>query len=192
VIIPGTKNTIADLRWLLQRGFRKVLEDTLERDGWVLGICGGFQMLGRKVSDPYETEEGGVETGLGFLPVETELEKHKITVQSKGRSFLGEDVTGYEIHMGRTRQSTPLDPFILKEDGSRDGVLCGHVAATYFHGLFENAHFTRKFLTRIAESRRLQWRPGVVQYSKDQEYDRLATVVREHLDMERIEEIIRG
>jgi len=186
IVIPGTKNTIADLRWLLGRGFKKLLLETLERGGWVLGVCGGYQMLGRIVSDPFGAEEGGKQAGLDFLPVETELELNKVTVQSKGRSFLGPDVSGYEIHMGRTAHLKSVEPFLTKEDGSNDGAVSGHVTGTYFHGLFENAGFTAKFLTMVAERRRLDWRPGTIRYSKDDEYDRLAAIAREHLDVERI------
>ena len=186
VIIPGTKNTIADLRWLIDRGFKKLLVDVLERGGWVLGICGGYQMLGQKVSDPNAAEEGGVQAGLDFLPVETELDVNKVTVQSRGRTFLGPAVTGYEIHMGITDHLKSINPFLMKEDGQRDGAVSGRLAGTYFHGLFENADFTQKFLTVVAESRRIEWRPGPVRYSKEGEYDRLAAVAREHLDIERI------
>jgi adenosylcobyric acid synthase len=189
LIIPGSKNTIGDLRWLIQRGFGKVVLDTLERGGWVLGICGGYQMLGRRVADPHGTEIGGAEAGLDLLPVETELEMNKVTVQSRGISFLGEAVAGYEIHMGRTSHLKPAAPFLIKEDGTKDGVVAGRVAGTYFHGIFDNAEFTMKFLTNVAESRQLEWRPGASRRSKDQEYDRLAAVVKEHLDMDRIYEI---
>jgi adenosylcobyric acid synthase len=186
VIIPGTKNTIADLRWLIDRGFKKLLLDVLERGGWVLGICGGYQMLGQKVSDPNRAEEGGFQSGLDFLPVETELDIKKVTVQSRGLSFLGPAVAGYEIHMGKTDHLKSINPFLMKEDGQKDGAVLGRVAGTYFHGLFENADFTEKFLTVVAESRRIEWRPGPVRYSKEGEYDRLAAVAREHLDIERI------
>jgi adenosylcobyric acid synthase len=186
VIIPGTKNTIADLRWLIDRGFKKLLLDVLERGGWVLGICGGYQMLGQTVSDPNGAEEGGVQAGLDFLPVETELDINKVTVQSRGRTFLGPAVTGYEIHMGITDHLKSINPFLVKEDGQKDGAVLGRLAGTYFHGLFENADFTEKFLTVVAESRRIEWRPGPLRYSKEAEYDRLAAVAREHLDIERI------
>ena len=123
VIVPGTKNTIADLRSLVDRGFKKLLLDTLECGGWVLGICGGYQMLGRKVSDPFGAEEGGVEDGLDFLPVETRMETNKVTVQSTGRSFLGPIVAGYEIHMGRTYHLRSIDPFLTRENGQTDGAV---------------------------------------------------------------------
>jgi len=191
LIIPGTKNTIADLRWLVARGFAKLLLQTLERGGCILGICGGYQMLGRRVSDPYGVEEGGTSAGLDLLPVETQLEAEKVTVQSKGRSFLGPSVMGYEIHMGRTESARAVDPFIIKEDGTADGAVSGRVAGTYFHGLFENHEFTTKFLTMVAESRRLEWRPAAVGYSKEHEYNRLADVAREYLNLERIYEFIK-
>src|SRR5262249_34663277 len=131
VIIPGTKNTIADLRWLLDSGFKSLLAETLERGGWGLGVCGGYQMLGRAVSDPHGTEESGSQSGLGLLPVETELDVRKVTVQSKGCSFLGAAVDGYEIHMGRTTCLKAVDPFVTKIDGSHDGAVSGRVAGTY-------------------------------------------------------------
>ena len=191
IIVPGTKNTIADLRWLVGHGLQKLLLETLERGGWVLGICGGYQMLGQRVSDPFGTEEGGAEAGLGLLPVHTQLEPNKITVQSKGRSFLGTSVAGYEIHMGRTDHVRPMDPFIVKDDGATDGAISGRVAGTYFHGLFENQEFTTKFLSMVAESRRSDWRPGAAACSKEDEYNRLAATVREYLDLERIYDFIQ-
>lgn len=190
LIIPGSKNTIADLQWLIQHGFKQLLLDTLEHGGWVLGICGGYQMLGRRVSDPHGTEEGGVEAGLNLLPVETELERNKVTVQSKGCSFLGPNVAGYEIHMGRTDYLEDIVPFIVKDDGTKDGAVVGRVGGTYFHGLFDSADFTVAFLTTVAESGKLDWRPVASRRSKDEEYDRLAAVVREHLNMNRIYELI--
>jgi adenosylcobyric acid synthase len=190
LVIPGSKNTISDLRWLIERGFKQLALDTLKNGGWVLGICGGYQMLGRRVADPHGTEEGGAGAGLDLLPVETELERHKVTVQSKGLSFLGPSIAGYEIHMGRTDYRNEAVPFIIRDDGTKDGAVVDRVAGTYFHGLFDSPDFTGAFLTTVAESRKLAWRPVVSRRSKDQEYDRLAAVVREHLDIERIFKLI--
>ena len=189
-IIPGTKNTIGDLHWLIAHGFKQLLTDTMERGGWLLGICGGYQMLGRSVTDQQGVEEGGFVEALDFLPVQTELKLDKITTQSGGRSFLGTAVTGYEIHMGRTEYRGPVQAFITKNDGASDGAVSGRVCGTYFHGLFENADFTTKFLTAVAQDRKLEWRPAAIHYSKDGEYDRLADIFRQHLDMERIYGII--
>jgi adenosylcobyric acid synthase len=190
LILPGTKNTIGDLRWLLQRGFDKYILETLERRGWVLGICGGYQMLGRKISDPFGVEEGGSQNGLGLLPVETTLSREKVTVRSQGRGFLGTPVTGYEIHMGHTVPLEPVTALITKDDGTSDGILSGRVAATYFHGLFDNPEFTRAFLTHIAKERGLAWRPSESGQGKEDEYDRLAAAFREHVDVRRIYELI--
>jgi adenosylcobyric acid synthase len=190
LVIPGTKNTIGDLRWLLERGFRKLVLDTLERRGWVLGICGGYQMLGQRVSDPFGVEEGGSVDGLGLLPVETSLGREKTTVRSQGRSCFGPHVTGYEIHMGQTVSPEAVTPLITKDDGSADGVLANRIAATYFHGLFDNDKFAMEFLARVAESRGLEWRPEAPLRNKEQEYDRLAAAVREHLDVRRICELM--
>ena len=191
LIIPGTKNTISDLQWLYERGFKPLLFQTLERGGWVLGICGGYQMLGRKISDPFGVEEGGCLEGLRLLPAETELGREKVTVQSQGCSFLGTSVSGYEIHMGRTEPVEPVDPFIRKQDGTADGIVCGRIAGTYFHGLFDNPEFTQEFLSLVAKSRRLTWRPPNFRYSKDEQYDRLAAAAIDHLDIDRIYELLQ-
>lgn len=191
VVIPGTKNTISDLRWLVDRGFKKLLFDTLERGGWVLGICGGYQMLGRSISDPFTVETGGKADGLDFLPIETEMATNKITVQSRGCSFLGVNVKGYEIHMGRSDYLKALDPFIRKDDNTADGAVVGRVAGTYFHGLFENEDFSQKFLSVVAEDRKLTWRPTYPHApTKEDGYDRLAAIARKHLDIERIYELL--
>jgi adenosylcobyric acid synthase len=191
VIIPGTKNTVGDLRWLLERGFQKLLTGTVERGGWVLGICGGYQMLGGRVADPLGVEEGGAVDGLNLLPVETELGAAKTTLQSRGQSFLGSHVTGYEIHMGRTVHTKQLAPFLTKDDGTEDGAVSARIAGTYFHGLFDNPEFTGRFLSMVAESRKLNWQAEAARFSKEDEYDRLASTTREHLDVQRIYELLR-
>ena len=190
LIIPGTKNTIAHLRWLQEQGFKPMLLDILDRGGWIVGVCGGYQMLGRTVSDPLDAEEGEMQKGLDLLPVETELDVHKVTVQSKGRSFLGPEIDGYEMHLGRTTCLRPVDCFVTKADGKSDGAVVGRVGGTYFHGLFDNAEFTSAFLTQVAESRRSDWRPGPSGYSKEREYNRLAATVGEHLNTDRIWELV--
>jgi adenosylcobyric acid synthase len=191
LIIPGTKNTIRDLHWLRKQGFRDLIFATLERRGWVVGICGGYQMLGRKITDPFNVEEGGTVDGLDLLPAETRLCPEKVTVQSKGRCFLGMPVTGYEIHVGQTEVLEALEPFIKKDDGSCDGIVSDRIAGTYFHGVFDNPAFTRELLSRVGVSRGLDWRPAEMNYSKDGEYDRLAAKVREHIDVRRIYELLQ-
>jgi adenosylcobyric acid synthase len=190
VIIPGTKNTMSDLKWLIGRGFREFLLETVERHGWVLGICGGYQMLGRTISDPFGVESGGTMDGLNLLPVETEMAKDKVTVQSRGRSFLGPNVEGYEIHMGRTTYLGNIEPFITKDDGATDGAMIGRIAGTYFHGLFDNPEFTEQLLSVVTRDRKLIWRPERTDFNKDDEYDRLAAVACKCLDIKRVYEVL--
>ncbi len=184
LIIPGSKNTIRDLEWVRERGFEPWVRDALRSGSFVMGICGGFQMLGREVSDPSGVEEGGSIEGLGLLDVDTELAEEKTTTRSEGRSFLGPTIRGYEIHMGRSTPRSESRPFAVKADGSRDGVVCDGVCGTYFHGIVENTEFTSEFLSMVSARLGMSWRPAVVGHSKDATYDRLATVATGHLDAE--------
>jgi adenosylcobyric acid synthase len=114
VILPGTKNTMADLRWLKESGMAAAIDDLRRQGCPVFGICGGYQMLGRAISDPYRTEEGGSARGLGFLETETFFSKEKRRTRVSGRiaelpgifkSLAGMEIEGYEIHMGRTTRT---------------------------------------------------------------------------------------
>ena len=182
LIIPGSKNTIRDLEWIRERGFDPWFRGALRSGSFVMGICGGYQMLGTRVSDPSGVEEGGWVEGLGLLDVDTELREEKTTLRSEGRSFLGPTIRGYEIHMGRSTPRSEGRPFAVKADGSRDGLVSDGVCGTYFHGIFENEEFTREFLTMAAVKHGMSWRPALVGYSKDATYDRLATEAAAHLD----------
>ncbi len=188
LIIPGTKNTIRDLQWIRDSGFEPFVRDALRSGSVVLGICGGYQMMGVRISDPAGVEGGGSVEGLNLLDVETEMALEKTTLRSRARSFLGPPVEGYEIHMGETRVRGDGSPFCLKDDGNPDGIVSGNVCGTYFHGIFESAEFSREFISMVAEKHRLTWRPGPSSYSKDAAYDRLAVAAREHLD---VEELVR-
>ncbi|MDO5134319.1 MAG: AAA family ATPase, partial [Eubacteriales bacterium] len=118
IILPGTKNTLGDLRWLKGSGMAAAVRECRRRGSVIFGICGGFQMLGRTISDPFGTEEGGTAEGLGFLEADTVFEKEKKRTQVYGRIGLlpgvlqpleGMAVEGYEIHMGRTQPEPPRD-----------------------------------------------------------------------------------
>ena len=164
VILPGTKNTIGDLRYLRNMGFdEKIHTRVLKKTGELMGLCGGFQMLGKIVSDPWNVEEGGEIQGLGVLEMTSELLRNKQTTQVTARSlFLSDswdcDVRGYEIHMGLTQRlaGSPCFEIVKRQnvrngEPSEDGVVSsdGLVWGTYLHGVFDQPGFRRTWLNRI-------------------------------------------
>jgi adenosylcobyric acid synthase len=209
VIMPGSKNTIEDFRFLKKEGYAdEILR--LHRSGkMIIGICGGYQMLGRAVRDPLgvETSWGEVE-GLGLLEVETILEKEKMTFQVKAVPLNGpvaaqkQILQGYEIHMGETQRGGAHPPAfkIIERLGQKveveDGAVSndGRVWGTYLHGLFDNDRFRRSFIDSLRNNKGLLPgnRPGELDYRafKDQEYDKLAAALRKELDMPQIYRII--
>lgn len=149
VVLPGTKSTIADLLALRENGWDRELLAHVKRGGHVLGICGGFQMLGQRISDPMgiEGNVGAVE-GLGLLNVETFMEPEKVVrnVQAVSRLY-DETVEGYEIHIGRTSGPDTVRPFARIGDHD-DGAVSpdGRIMGTYLHGVFGTDRFRRRFL----------------------------------------------
>lgn len=150
VILPGSKSTIGDLEYLKSEGWQHALEEHLGRNGQIIGVCGGYQMLGRKIYDPkhIESELDEIE-GFGLLDIETEMAPQKITenVMADTNIFTAR-INGYEIHIGRTTGADCERPFSIindKKDGaiSRDGKIMG----TYLHGLFTSDAFREKLLT---------------------------------------------
>jgi adenosylcobyric acid synthase len=162
VILPGSKNTLEDLAFLVAAGFPAALESHVQRGGELVGICGGYQMLGQEVADPKGLEQGGTSRGLGFLDVTTELDAPKVCRQVHATSLLPDlehraSVRGYEIHMGRTSRGTANPCFRIDaadiEEGnasSDEGATSenGRVWGTSIHGLFDQAEFRRGWLNR--------------------------------------------
>ena len=173
VILPGTKNTMADLRWLKESGMAAAIDDLRRQGCPVFGICGGYQMLGRAISDPYRTEEGGSARGLGFLETETFFSKEKRRTRVSGRiaelpgifkSLGGMEIEGYEIHMGRTARTAVGNPCgspcgeifsVIKEQRtgieSADGTACGNIYGTYIHGVFDAPGLARRIVEILAD-----------------------------------------
>src|SRR5437870_1810815 len=186
VVLPGSKDTIADLRWLKSRGIDEALVAHVRRGGALLGICGGYQMLGRMVEDPHGVESGGAEAGLALLPLRTTLEPAKVTQRVKARLLPdGPDFEAYEIHAGTTRVEGDLAPFCVRGDGASEGAVSadGRVRGTYLHGLLEEG---------LVRRRVLEWagaRPAAATAARDHRalreagYDRLAHTLREALDI---------
>ncbi|MFB0538003.1 MAG: cobyric acid synthase [Anaerolineae bacterium] len=202
VILPGTKSTIADLLWLRRVGLARAICALAENGIPMVGICGGYQMLGRTISDPngLESAEGQVE-GLGLLPVDTVFEAVKATYQARARiendrgffaEIEGQEIEGYEIHMGHSRGGEPAFRLLARGDqlvDALDGAMDerGQVFGTYLHGLFDNPNLRRAWL------RSLGWDAAFSGLSmaevREREYDRLAQQVRESLDMGQVYQI---
>jgi adenosylcobyric acid synthase len=209
VILPGSKNTIEDFLFLRSGGYADEIVKLRGRGKMIVGICGGFQMLGKTIRDPFGLESPlGEVGGLGLLDLKTILRQEKLTCQVRAvplhHPFTPGDgnLHGYEIHMGETERGafhTPAFKIIERlgktaeiEDGavSPDGMVWG----TYLHGLFENDGFRRNFIDffRGKKGQGPGGRGEEVNYRafKEKEYDKLAAVLREALDMEQIYRII--
>ena len=152
VILPGSKSTLADLASLRANGWDIDLAAHVRRGGWIVGLCGGYQMLGREVADPSGIEgRPGSEPGLGLLDITTTLADTKQLAEVRGRDTMtGEPVTGYEMHMGVTTGPDLERPMVELETGSDGAVSCsGRVMGCYVHGLFRSDRFRRSFLERL-------------------------------------------
>jgi len=194
VILPGTKATVADLAWLRARGLDAALAG-LPPSATVLGICGGYQMLGRSIDDPVESGAGAV-AGLGRLPAVTGFETAKITRPRRGAA-LGQPVTGYQIHHGRTASEATwvtlddewgAEPEGAADDSSRQAAAYG----TSLHGLFESDGFRTAFLAAVAARRHKRFTPSGLSFAaaREAQFDRLADLVEAHLDMAAVEQLI--
>jgi adenosylcobyric acid synthase len=141
VILPGTKDTIGDLAWLRKRSLDAWISDQHRRGATVIGVCGGFQMLGEVIHDPEGVESfPGTAQGLGLLSVETVLTASKAMRVRRATIATGASFAAYEIHLGVTTCTRPLPPFARLEDGTWDGVLSDRVIGTYLHGALEDSH----------------------------------------------------
>lgn len=196
IVLPGSKNTIEDLQYLRETGLAAEIERVhRERRCTLIGICGGYQMLGEWIHDP-----AGVESplpslkGLGLIPMVTTMEQRKTTVLSKGTArFAGQEfeLEGYEIHMGQSVFEQNVSPFIQLQTGT-DGY-CQEEQnriGTYFHGLFHNDEFRSLLLNQLRAEKGLAplyERPSFVAL-REQGYDLLADTVRRHVRLDVIEE----
>jgi adenosylcobyric acid synthase len=181
IILPGTKATVSDLAWLRQRGLAAALKRS---QAPVIGICGGFQMLGRRICDPLGVESPEMETaGLGLLPVETVFAPAKTTTQVRAVALEGgQPLEAYQIHMGRTALLEGARPFARLSDGTLDGAVGGRAWGTYLHGLFHNGDFRRDWLASLGL-------PDGDEAQSDP-YDGLADILAQSLDMALLNRII--
>ena len=195
VVIPGTKATVDDLEWLHRNGLAKAIAAHAESGRPLAGLCGGFQMLSRRIHDEVESGRGEV-TGLGLLPVEIGFQRVKTLARPSGVA-LGAAVTGYEIHHGQVVWRDPdLAGLIALPGGGFEGAAAGNVFGTHWHGAFECNEFRRRFLTLAAG---IAGRHGF-EVSPDTDYaalrtatvDRLGDMVEEHLDTEALWRLVEN
>jgi adenosylcobyric acid synthase len=191
VILIGSKASIADLAALRQAGFDIDIAAHVRRGGRVLGLCGGYQMLGRTIADPHGIEgHASSVAGLGLLDVATVLQPAKILREARGRDALGEgDVAGYEMHMGRTEGPDAARPMLALDsgpDGARDA--SGRIAGCYLHGLFSSASFRKAWLDPLRAARGLATAPAGSDWdaSVDATLDELAAHLERCLDLDRL------
>jgi adenosylcobyric acid synthase len=209
LIIPGSKNTIGDLHYLKESGYPEGIKRLKRKGTTIVGICGGFQMLGKTIADYHGVESSlGCIEGLGLLDIETQLERKKTTFQveaieinTNGKKNVSEVVRGYEIHMGKTKLNAVKSLFkINKRSGKKcavnDGAFSknGQVWGTYIHGIFDNDGFRRKFINRIHIKKRGFLSKDMKGFDyhalKEENYNKLADTVRNSIDMKRIYAVV--
>jgi len=197
IILPGTKNVMEDASWLAGSGWNRVIRRFAERGGRIFGICGGYQLMGTEISDPYGVESPRrTVRGIGLLPIKTELGQRKVLREVSGSCLLnGKRIRGYEIHMGRSRvQDGPGKPYLrIRRPGHRhtweDGWCTGdgRLAGTYVHGILDSPGFRAAFLNELRKGKGLKERaPGPGRRRRFRQYDRLADHFERHCDVEKI------
>lgn len=199
IIIPGTKNTIDDLKELKDNGIATEIIKASKNGKVIIGICGGFQMLGEKIKDPYGIESEIKEIpGLGLLELETVMEKEKNTTQYEGKlsnctglleGLEGEEIKGYEIHQGVTFGN---ESKVNDEDRIVTVVKGENIFATYLHGIFENEKITRNILNKVRAKKGIELQMKGITFDeyREQQLDKLEKIFRENVDIDKVYEIL--
>ncbi|MBR3560860.1 MAG: cobyric acid synthase [Oscillospiraceae bacterium] len=193
VILPGTKSTVADLLWLRESGLETEILRLAERGTPILGVCGGYQMLGESLRDP-DGVEGALRDlrGMGLLPCETVFAPEKTLTRVRA-SAGGVTIDGYEIHMGATQARG--EPFCRLEDGRPDGCRAGNVCGTYLHGLFDRGEVTDRLAAWLCKRKGIPALPLPREDRRayrERQYDLLADGVRSALDMDAVYRVLEG
>jgi len=212
ILLPGSKNTIEDMLYLRKSGFEDEIKKLNSLGTVVFGICGGYQMLGLEIEDPHMTESNLLKVeGMGLLNVKTVFQQRKTTTQIKGfisdtygllEGLQGTGIEGYEIHMGTTEYSNGCVPYltinkVLDKDTTHTGGIrneAGNVFGTYIHGIFDNMAFTTGFINNLRKRKGLKalQQDNVSDFKdfKETQYDKLAEMFRQNLNIDKIYEII--
>lgn len=203
VVLPGTKNTMEDAVWLSRTGWSRIIKEYTSGGGWLIGLCGGYQLLGQDILDPLGVESPrGRVRALGLMPLSTTLEADKVLRRVIGVDLLSNrPIEGYEIHMGRTeptgkgRAGLETRPLLrLREPGRKaawlDGwtVDGGRVRGTYVHGLLDSSSWRRDYLNALRRGKGLPARrvTAPARRGRFHQYDRLADHFEKHVDIEAI------
>ena len=207
IILPGTKSTMDDLKWMRQNGLEALVLKHAARGGAVVGICGGYQMLGRVLSDPDGVESGGTMAGKGLLPTETVFLGEKTRTRVSGAFRRGEGIFvslsgipfhGYEIHMGETtylEEAAPLSRLTCLDGAEKpDGAARGNVWGSYVHGIFDAGTFAQELVNALLTAKGLSPDAAAVDWEtyQEEQYVKLAAGVRASLDMDRVYRILNG
>ena len=191
VVVPGTRATVADLAWLRERDLDVALTERAARHAAILGICGGFQMLGRRIVDSVESSGGAVVDGLGLLDVDVRFEPEKVLRTTTG-VVDGVEVTGYEIHHGRVVDSSEAS-WIDDDEKGPEGARRDAIWGTHWHGLLASNEFRRRYLREVAAVAGKHFEPAGdtdVAAIRGRQLDLMADLVTAHLDMAAICDII--
>ncbi|QIB69489.1 cobyric acid synthase [Aminipila butyrica] len=214
IIIPGTKNTMEDLLWMRQCGLEAALIKYGAQGKPMFGICGGFQMLGRELKDPYNVEHGGTMKGMGLLPTTTVFEREKTRTQIKahfvtgGKGYFaaldGVDVEGYEIHMGQSvvdeadlnkvNDLTHITEISSVKANQMAGLFQDNIYGSYVHGIFDKENVVKTIVSVLLKNKGLDESAVAgldVKAYKEKQYDLLADGLRSNMDMERIYQILQ-
>ena len=200
IIIPGTKSTISDMKWLRESGLEAAVKKCVSNGVPLFGICGGYQILGKRIADPYKTECGGEIRGMGLLDAETVFEREKTRTETKGiitvqngffSCISNAEFEGYEIHMGKT--AVEGENAVLLADGKADGAYCGNVCGCYIHGIFDCKAVAEPLIKRLYKAKNLEYGGKALDRKayKETQYDLLADKVRESVDLPYIYRIIK-
>ncbi len=204
VILPGSKNTMEDLRWLRMSGLETSILKLARRGVPVFGICGGYQMMGEEIADPYGVEAGRAMRGMGLLPVRTVFGRSKVTTRVEGQTeelegpwvaLSGRRYEGYEIHMGDTEITADREEvrILARKDDRALGICRDNVAGTYIHGIFDSREMAGAILEKLAAAKgiALEEIEGTdFKTYKESQYSLLARELRASLDMEAVYRII--
>ncbi|MDD3141947.1 MAG: cobyric acid synthase CobQ, partial [Lachnospiraceae bacterium] len=202
VILPGTKNTMEDLKWLRQTGLENKILQHAEHEKLIFGICGGYQMLGNMISDPHGIEGSGSIKGLGLLQMQTIFQPEKTRTRVTGmfqsiegilKELSGVRLEGYEIHMGISNRNEGAKSLTKLDSGDVDGTFSRNVYGTYVHGIFDEEQVVKGIVRALLQGKGYDVSSvesfDLLAY-KEEQYNQLADIIRDSMDMEAIYAII--